>query len=150
MKIVKGIMLLVAMTALVTTPVVAGDASDNAGRIKVWTKAFNSGDVSAIAAGYTEDAVRMPYQMPAVTGRDAIVENIEAARAAGAASAKITLDEGESSGDHAWGRGRYELMDGDGNVIQTGKWLNVSKKVKGQWLIHRDIWNTDKPEVEQE
>ncbi|MDH3786763.1 MAG: hypothetical protein OEV00_15735, partial [Acidobacteriota bacterium] len=86
MKIVKGIMLLVAMTALVTTPVVAGDASDNAGRIKVWTKAFNSGDVSAIAAGYTEDAVRMPYQMPAVTGRDAIVENIEAARAAGAAS----------------------------------------------------------------
>ena len=150
MKFARGLMLLVAFAALVATPVIAGDASDNAGRIEVWTKAFNSGDIAAIAAGYTEDAVRMPYQMPAVTGRDAIVKNITAARNAGAASAKITLDEGESTGDHAWGRGRYELMDVDGNVIQSGKWLNVSRKVKGQWLIHRDIWNTDKPEVEQE
>lgn len=45
-----------------------------------------------------------------------------------------------------WGHGTYRLMDAEGTTIQSGKWMNVSKKVGGTWLIHADIWNTDAPE----
>ncbi len=45
-----------------------------------------------------------------------------------------------------WGHGTYVLMDADGSTVEQGKWMNVSKKVGGKWLIHCDIWNTDAAE----
>ncbi len=141
-----GFVLIVAIALLVATPTLADDKSDLAGRAAEWAASFNEGDDAAVAAQYTEDCMRLPYQAEAISGRDAVLASLKSSRDAGTTSAKIETIEGETHGDMAWGRGTYALMDADGNVIQSGKWLNVSIQVDGKWLIHRDIWNTDKPE----
>jgi len=37
------------------------------------------------------------------------------------------------------------LKDKTGKVIDTGKYLSVSKKKDGKWLYARDTWNSDGP-----
>jgi uncharacterized protein (TIGR02246 family) len=137
---------LVVAVVAPASPVLAGDKSDLAGRAKTWQESFNAGDADAVAALYSEDGMRLPYQAPAVKGRDAIVANINGTRDMGITSVKIEVLGSESQGSMAWGHGTYALMDGEGNTVQAGKWMNVSKKLGGKWLIHCDIWNTDAPE----
>jgi ketosteroid isomerase-like protein len=140
-----GIGLAVVFAVIAVSPALAGD-TDMAGRAQRWETSFNSGDADAIAALYTEDSIRMPYQAPALEGRDAIVENIKETFALGIVAIKLEVHGDEAQGKLAWGYGTYALMDSDGNTVQTGKWMNVSKKVGKTWLIHSDIWNTDEPE----
>jgi hypothetical protein len=45
----------------------------------------------------------------------------------------------------AYGRGTYEIMGADGSHIDHGKWINVSKRVNGEWKIHCDSWNSNMP-----
>ena len=142
--IVLSVAFLLAVASLATPALAAGD-TDLAGRVAGWEKMFNAGDVDGIAAMYTEDATRMPYELPLITGRKAIAANITEARAQGATSVKLAAKKDEASGDMAWGHGTFQLIDADGNTILAGKWMNVSKKVGGKWLIHADIWNTDEP-----
>jgi ketosteroid isomerase-like protein len=138
---VSAALMLVAPTAL------AGeDASDLAGRVEIWEKAFNTGDKDAIAALYTEDSARLPYQAPTVVGRAGIPANIQTSYDAGVVSIELGVVAAESQGNMAWGQGTYLLKDAEGATVASGKWLNVSKKVGGAWLIHRDIWNTDAPD----
>jgi ketosteroid isomerase-like protein len=138
---VSATLMLVAPAALA-----GGDASDLAGRLEKWEKAFNAGEKDALAALYTEDAARLAYQAPTVNGRAGIAANIQAAYDLGVVSIDLGLTAAETQGTMAWGQGTYTLKDAEGAVVASGKWLNVSKKVGGAWLIHRDIWNTDAPE----
>jgi ketosteroid isomerase-like protein len=124
---------------------IAGDKSDMAGRIVTWEKQYNSGEFDALAAQYTEDATRMPYQAPAVQGREAIATMNRSYHEGGATSIDLELLGAESQGGMAWAHGTYHLKLADGSTFQTGKWINVSKKVGKQWLIQADIWNTDSP-----
>lgn len=129
------------------TPVaLAGDPSNMAERVTQWETAFNAGDDAAVAAMYAEDGARLPYQAPAVQGREAIVENIRASRERGIAKVDLELVGTETQGNLAWAHGTYVLMTADGTVAQKGKWMNVSKKIGGKWMIQADIWNTDAPE----
>jgi hypothetical protein len=48
-------------------------------------------------------------------------------------------------GDMGWSSGTYVLKDKTGKVIDTGKYLSVSKKKDGKWLYVRDTWNSDGP-----
>ena len=50
---------------------------------------------------------------------------------------------GGASGNLGWSSGTYTVKDKDGKVIETGKFLSVSKKVNGEWLFVRDAWNAD-------
>jgi uncharacterized protein (TIGR02246 family) len=140
-------LLIALLSAVALSPALAGDKSDMAGRAKTWEDAFNSAAAGALAGLYTEDAMRLPYQAPVINGRDAIAENIKSTREQGITSIKLEVLGSESQGNMGWGHGTYVLMDGDGNTIQAGKWMNVSKKIDGKWLIHCDIWNTDAPEM---
>jgi len=138
------VVLLVAVT-LAASPALAGDKSDLAGRVKVWQDAFNAGNADAVAALYTKEALRMPYQAPAIQGRAAIQGNIKMTHDAGVTKIALGVLGAESRGSLAWGHGTYVLMDANGATVQQGKWMNVSKKVGGEWRIHSDIWNTDAP-----
>jgi ketosteroid isomerase-like protein len=141
-----GLLITLLAAVAVASPTLAGDKSDMAGRAQVWQDAFNSGAGTTIAGLYTEDAMRLPYQAPTIEGRDAIAANIAGTREAGITSIKLEVTGAESQGNMGWGHGTYVLMDGEGNTVQSGKWMNVSKKVEGKWLIHCDIWNTNAPE----
>lgn len=134
------------VATLAVAPALAGDPSKMAKRLEAWEAAFNAGDAKALTAHYTEDAARLPYQAPTITGRAAIADQMTAMRDQGAVKIELELLGSEAQGKMGWGHGTYHLMDADGGTVQKGKWMNVSKKVGGKWLIASDIWNTDAPE----
>ncbi|NIO13634.1 MAG: DUF4440 domain-containing protein [Xanthomonadales bacterium] len=141
-----GLLALAAALTLAASPASAGkDASDLAARAAAWQKAFNAGDADAIAALYTEDGMRLPYEAPIVVGRAAVPANIQSTYDVGVTKIELEVLGAESQGNMAWGHGTYHLMDESGATVQKGKWMNVSKKIGGTWLIHCDGWNTDAP-----
>ena len=116
-----------------------------AGRAASWQKNFGSDNLKGVAALYTEDACRMPPNAETIKGRDAIVAHLNGMKEEGAAKVKIGVTADETSGDMAHGTGTYEILGADDSHIDHGKWMNVSKKVGGKWLIQCDIWNSDMP-----
>ncbi|MGH9462043.1 MAG: YybH family protein [Vicinamibacteria bacterium] len=132
----------IAALTLVAMPVSAADESDLAGRAAAWQEGYNSGNLEAIAALYAEDASRMPPNAETI-GKDGIVANLQSFKDAGAATVHLTVTDAESVGDLAYGAGTYELLGADGSHIDHGKWLNVSKRINGEWKIYSDIWNSN-------
>lgn len=116
---------------------------------QTWLKGFTAADGDAMAKLYDERAVLMPPNAPAVTGRDAIrtfLANMssEAAKA-GLVFSFADKQDGGANGNLGWSSGSYTIKDKAGNVVETGKFLSVSKKVGGKWLYWRDTWNADSP-----
>jgi ketosteroid isomerase-like protein len=133
-----------AWSAGPTAEVKALHAADQA-----WLKGFTAADGDAMAKLYDEYAVLMPPNAPAVTGRDAIRAFL-ANMSSEAAKAGIVFSfgdkqDGGANGDLGWSSGTYTIKDKAGNVVETGKFLSVSKKVGGEWLYWRDTWNADRP-----
>ena len=143
MKLLKFLM--IAGLVLALAPAVSAGETDLAGRAATWAKSFNSDDLIGIARLYTEDGCRMPPNAEAIKGRPAIADYLKGMKEMGAAKVKISVTVDESSGDMAHGAGTYEILGADGSHIDHGKWMNVSKKVGGKWLIDCDIWNSDMP-----
>ncbi len=120
----------------------------------VWVKAFNAGDADTVAAQYDEQAVLLPPGARAAHGRAAIRECFakmmsEAAKE-GLAFSLGAKPAGGARGDWGWSSGTYVLKDKTGKVIDTGKYLSVSKKKGGKWLYVRDTWNSDGPPASKE
>ena len=124
---------------------VAAQDSDLAARADAWQTAFNAGELAGVAALYAEDGCRMPPNAAMLSGREAIVANLQATRDAGVAEIALTVTVDETEGDMAHGTGTYELTASDGSHVDHGKWMNVSKRVGGEWTIQCDIWNSDMP-----
>jgi len=142
-RVLRGGALTVAALMLVVAPALTADESDIAGRAAAWQEAYNAGDLGAVAALYTEDGKRMPPNMETVDGNAAIAENLQAFKDAGGAQVNIAVTEAESVGDTAYAVGTYEISGADGSHIDHGKWVNISKRVNGEWKIYSDIWNTN-------
>jgi len=143
---VRSVVFVLVVTMLAVAPSLAGDdKSDLKGRAAAFQEAFNSGDFDAVAALYAENGMRLPYQAPTIEGRAAIASNLQANRDGGITKIELAVLGAETQGNMGWGHGTYRLMDAEGATVQQGKWMNVSKKVDGKWLIDCDIWNTDAP-----
>ena len=110
-----------------------------------WQAAYNNEGAAAVAALYLEDGMRMPPDMPIVTGREAIQAQVQGGMDEGLAKVKIVTLESMVSGEIGIARGIFKGMDAEGNQITEGKWGSVSKWVDGKWQIHHDIWNMDAP-----
>ena len=61
----------------------------------------------------------------------------------------LATTEVASQGNLAYEVGTYEMKTKDGKVADRGKYCVVWKKVGGKWLLHRDIWTTNLPEVKK-
>lgn len=113
-----------------------------------WFKAYNAGDADAIVALYTDDAVIMPPGAPPARGPAAIkaflVKDIADARAGGVVIVMGDKDEVDVKGDVAWHAGTYAVMKA-GSTIDTGAYVEISRKTGGKWHIIRDIWNSSTP-----
>ena len=131
----------------------AAAANDAAATIRAntaaWIKAYNAGNADAIVPLYAEDAVIMPPGAPLARGHAAIkqflVKDIAGAQAAGVALVLTGKDDVGISGDLAWHSGTYSVTDKAGKTVDTGKYLEVSRKKGGKWHIIRDAWNSDAP-----
>ena len=113
-----------------------------------WEKAYNAGDAKGVAAQYAEEALLMPPGSPAVSGRAAILtfftKDIADSKAAGAVFVIDPKTDVGVSGNMGWESGRYKATV-KGAVVESGKFLSVSRKKDGKWLYIRDTWNADAP-----
>lgn len=113
-----------------------------------WEKAYNGGDVKGVAAQYAEDALLLPPGASGVSGRAAILEfftkDIAGSKAAGAVFVVNPKTDVGASGNMGWESGTYKVTV-KGAVVETGKFLSVSRKKDGKWHYIRDTWNADAP-----
>lgn len=112
-------------------------------------EAFDAGDAQAIAALFTEDAVAMPAQHPAIQGRDAI----RAFYAEQFAAFVIHIDgvavETRLFGDHGFSRGTYMVTlrpkAGGDTITDEGKYLFIVHRQRdGTWKATHDISNSSR------
>ena len=113
-----------------------------------WEKAYNAGDAKGVAAQYADNAVLLPPGASAVSGRTAIQaffgKEVAASKAAGASFVLNPKTDVGVSGNMGWESGTYKATV-KGAVVETGKFLSVSRKQGGKWLYIRDTWNADAP-----
>ncbi len=114
---------------------------------RVWVKAYNAGDVDTVVGLYDEHAVLLPPGAPGASGRAAIrtffAKDMAASAKDGVVFSLGAKPDGGVSGDMGWVSGTYVVKDKSGRVLETGKYLSVSRKKSGKWLYIRDTWNSD-------
>ncbi len=112
---------------------------------KKFGAAIAAGNPAGVAGLYTDDAMVLPPNGEAMSGRPAIEKLFQALVAAGIKEITLTAQEVEAHGDVATELGAYSVKDGAGKEIDRGKYIVVWKRVQGQWKLHRDIWNSNLP-----
>ena len=110
-----------------------------------WVQKFAAHDAAGVAALYTEDAQLLPPDMEVVSGRAAIREfNAKNNPPDGPAFEFATI-ETLVFGDYAHRQGSFKVKSPDGSTLESGKFIELWKKVGGKWLIHRDMWSGNAP-----
>jgi uncharacterized protein (TIGR02246 family) len=110
-----------------------------------WMEAFNGHDANAVAELYTQDAVFLPPNEPAVFGRDAIAATHAELFATGDYKIDIEPLETVIDGQLAYVAGRYRMWTDDGTLVDRGKYIEIWRPINGEWLISRDIYNSSIP-----
>jgi len=123
---------------------VAADETALEATSEVWISAFNAGDGAAIAAMMSADGMLLPPNAETVSGREAIQEFWQGFIDTGVTGA-LRVQEVWVSGDLAYKRGEYDLFDAEGEMFDTGKWLEVWSRAGDGWQLDRDIWNSNLP-----
>ncbi len=109
-----------------------------------WAAAANAKDAAGIAALYADDAMVMPPNGAAVSGRAGIQSFWKGMVDQLTGRVTLTRVGGWQGGDAGYEAGTYAAMMGTGN--DTGKYLLTLKKgADGKWLINNDIFNSDLP-----
>ncbi len=151
--------MLTAVLSLCSVPLIALQAGSQPARgandpaiIAVadqYVKATLAGDAKAIAALYTDDAVEMPPNAPAVKGRAAIQQLYEMNfKAAKISDFSLTHVESRSSGDTGYDTGTFRQTvtpTGGTAMKDTGKYVVILKRTGGSWKVAYAIYNSDLP-----
>lgn len=104
-------------------------------------EAYNTGDIPALVALYTEDSTVIPPDMETVTGTEARTLLWKGLMDSGIAGVELVTEEVTGERNIAAELGHLNLLDADGNEIGTARYVVVWKKVNGVWKLHLDIWN---------
>ncbi len=104
-------------------------------------QAFNKGDVQACVDVYTEDAELIPEDGPVVRGRKALTEFFKD-QVARDTSFDTDTTYSAVRGDLGVEQGTYRVRDVQRGVdVEYGEYLNVWRKVNGQWHAYRSMYN---------
>jgi uncharacterized protein (TIGR02246 family) len=114
--------------------------SDIAAVNRQFEDAARKGDLDRLAALYTPDAMAFPPDGPIVKGRDGIKQMwASVAQQTGLKDVRLETLDFEQAGDTGYVAGEATLTMAGGTAVM--KFVVVWKKLGGQWLLHRDIWN---------
>jgi uncharacterized protein (TIGR02246 family) len=147
----KALLLATSLVALAACAPKAPDTAADEAALKAdpvaWMEAYNAGNADGVANLYAEDAVLMAPGAPAVVGRaairDFIAPDMQQSKAAG-----LTFRNDENTGvgvlgDVGWLSGNFSVTDAAGATVDKGKYLSVYRRIKGDWQLIRDTWNSD-------
>jgi len=107
---------------------------------RAFIAAFLRGDARAVADLYTEDAQVIAPGAPVARGRTAIAAAWQKAMDSGVKDIRLHTLDVEPSGDLACETGTVDIVGKDGAVTKD-RYVVVWKRTKGDWRLHRDIWN---------
>lgn len=110
-----------------------------------WANADNARDANALAAFYADDAVSLSNNQPMVSGKAAILKDLEAAMAKRPKGATVTYEVLDVFGDENFVTevGKTTSKDAAGKVYYTGKYMAIWEKRDGKYVCIRDISNDD-------
>ncbi len=102
-------------------------------------------DWDTLVERLTDDVVFMPPDQPAVIGKAAVADFLEAFPILTRFSASIGGADGRA--DHAAlrGSGAMTMETEDGETRMVGKWLATYRKEGGRWRLATYCWNLDAP-----
>jgi ketosteroid isomerase-like protein len=108
--------------------------------------AYSRGDAAALAECYTERGQVFMPNFDIVAGRPAIRMIWQGAmNIMGYKGIALEIVEVEEHGDTAYEVGKYTLLGKNGEVMDVGKYIVVWKHEAGEWKLHRDIMNSNRP-----
>jgi len=112
---------------------------------KQYLAAAKARDAAKVASFYAEDAVLMPPNAPPVKGRKAIQEDHERLfKQSSRFELTATPLASETSGDLGFIQGEFLVKRHSGEEVR-GKYVEVWKRIKGEWKILYDINNANQP-----
>ncbi|HTP00085.1 MAG TPA: DUF4440 domain-containing protein [Anaerolineales bacterium] len=107
--------------------------------------AFNKGDAAGVAERYTEQGQVLMPNADTITGRRGIQMVWQGAMLMGNKGILLDTTEVEEHGEVVYEVGKYTLLDQRGKARDTGKYIVIWKQEAGEWKMHRDIWNSNRP-----
>ncbi|MFQ5748653.1 MAG: YybH family protein [Planctomycetota bacterium] len=115
--------------------------------------ALNTGDIPALAAFYTKDAIQMPPHRPPLVGWKAIRSSLESELRGITIEAGLEIAEVVVAGGWARVRGRHWTrvvpQAGGRSTVTTGSWLDIlERQPDGSWRIARSAWSNHGTERE--
>jgi uncharacterized protein (TIGR02246 family) len=122
----------------------AEDEATIAASEEAFEAAANARDWAGVAANYSEDAVFIPPNQPAITGR----AGVETWHEGTPPGAELTLNVSDIYGDGelAYVHGTYVLTipAGEDTLRDVGRYVEIRRKQQdGSWPIVLDIFNSD-------
>jgi uncharacterized protein (TIGR02246 family) len=110
--------------------------------------ADNAGDVNAILAFYSDDAVSMGSGNPMAVGKAAIQKEMEESFAKRPEGTSVKYEVLDVFGDEntVTETGKAIRKDASGKVISNGKYMAIWEKRDGKYICVRDISNSDEDE----
>lgn len=107
--------------------------------------AFARGDGAGVAALYSEKAQLLQPNGNIISGRAAIQTFWQGAIDSGLKQIKLETIEVHGTGGTTAEVGTYSMLGGNGQVLDSGKYVVLWKREKGRWRLYRDIWNSNTP-----
>jgi uncharacterized protein (TIGR02246 family) len=121
-------------------------AAEIAANNRAFEHAVETANVDAIANLLAPDVIALPPDGPIVAGKEAVKQLwMSPIREHGMKSCRISSETLDVAGDMATEVGHATMtMAPPSGKAETAriKFVVVWKRLGGQWLMHRDIWNT--------
>ena len=110
-----------------------------------WAAADNARDAKAVSAFYADDAVTLSNNESMLTGKDAILKDLEKGMAKKPKGTTTAYDVTEVFGDEntVTEVGKTTRKDSTGKVSYTGKYMAIWQKRDSKYVCIRDISNDD-------
>ena len=154
----KSIWVLAAILIAAAGCAPKADAPEDVAAIKAlmaeWGQSASSGDASALAGYYTDNAVRMNMNVPILVGKEAIRSDWQSTLDRYTHVETDVAEDVQVVGDLAVARGTYTgkttpKLPGGAVLNEKGKQVYVYRRQPGgAWKMIMDIWSSDLPVVQ--
>jgi ketosteroid isomerase-like protein len=108
-----------------------------------WSKAFDTGDASALAALYADDARSFPTGRTPLAGRADIEAYWRGDIGEGNATTQLTMANARRDGDVLHLDGTYVVNAAKNIELASGQYQQVWRRAGDGWLIAREMWRMD-------